>query len=244
MLLDIEHRLTFSYDSFINESWMELRVEPRTLVHQSLNSFFLAVGPPTKVFRYKDWNGNSVHHFGVPDYHEKIEVISRSLVETKPQYPALEYVTDAVPEMHAQGAMSDFVRFGGPVVRSRKLEKLNKLIKVSKDASVGEQLYEVGHFVHGHLEYNTANTDASSTTDDVLGHDSGVCQDFAHLTLALLRLRSIPCRYVNGYLHVQSEDGSPAESHAWVEAFAPSQGWVAYDPTHNQVPVEHHVVVA
>jgi transglutaminase-like putative cysteine protease len=180
----------------------------------------------------------------VPDYHEKIEVISRSLVDTRPQYPALEYVTDPIPLSHAQGAMSDFVRFGGPVVRSRKLEKMEKEIKVSRKASVGEQLDGIGTFVNQRLEYNTAHTDASSTTDDVLGHDSGVCQDFAHLTLALLRLRGIPCRYVNGYLHVERDDDAPSESHAWVEAFAPLHGWVAFDPTLNRVPFEDHVVVA
>lgn len=244
MLLDIEHRLTFAYDSFINESWMELRVEPRTTVHQALNSFFLAVGPPTKVFRFKDWNGNSVHHFGVPDYHEQIEVISRSLVDTRPQYPGLEYVSDPVPSAEAQGPLRDFVQFGGPVIRSKKLEKLAKSLKVSPDASVGEQLYEIGHFVFKHLDYNTEHTNASSTTDDVLKHNTGVCQDYAHLTLGLLRLRGIPCRYVNGYLHVEKEDGSPAESHAWVEAYAPNYGWVAFDPTHDHVPFEHHVVVA
>ncbi|MCB8933019.1 MAG: transglutaminase family protein [Fimbriimonadaceae bacterium] len=243
MLLDIEHRLTFQYDAFISESWMELRVEPRTTQHQSLNSFFLAVGPPTKVFRYKDWNGNSVHHFGVPDYHNLIEVVSRSLVETKPQYPGLEFVTDPIPSAEAQGPLRDFTTFGGPVLRSKALERLAKKIKVPASAPVGEQLHEVGRFVHEHLEYRPGSTNFATTTDEVLTHDSGVCQDFAHLTLALLRLRGLPCRYVSGYLHVQRENDAPAESHAWVEAYAPTYGWVAFDPTHNQVPFEHHVVV-
>lgn len=244
MLLDIEHRLTFSYDAFISESWMELRVEPRTTIHQSLNSFFLAVGPATKVFRYKDWSGNSVHHFGIPDYHDTIEVITRSLVDTRPQYPGLQYITDPAPKTAAQGPLRDFVDFGGPVLRSKALERLAKKIKVSREASIGEQLQEVGEFVHNHLEYRTDSTHYATTTDDILTHDSGVCQDFAHLTLALLRLRGIPCRYVNGYLHVERKDNSPSESHAWIEAYAPSHGWVAFDPTHNMVPFENHVVIA
>lgn len=243
MLLDIEHRLTFRYDAYVSESWMELRVEPRTTVHQTLNSFFLAVGPPTKVFRYRDWNGNSVHHFGVPDYHNQIEVLSRSLVETRPQYPHLPDVDDPMPCAEAQGPLRDFVSFGGPVLRSKALERLARKIKLSSAASVGEQLLGVGEFVYRHLEYRTDSTHVATTTDEVLTHDSGVCQDFAHLTLALLRLRGIPCRYVSGYLHVERKDGAPSESHAWVEAFAPSHGWVAFDPTHGQVPGERHVVV-
>lgn len=243
MLLDLEHRLTFTYDSYISESWMELRVEPRSTIHQALNSFFLAVGPPTKVFRYKDWNGNSVHHFGVPDYHNQIEIISRSLVETRPQYPGLEFVKDPIPEAEARGPLRDFVGFTGPVVRSKALEKLAKTIKVPANAPIGEQLYGIGHFVYEHMEYSTGSTDFLTTTDDVLKHDSGVCQDFAHLTLALLRLRGIPCRYVSGYLHVERDDDTPSQSHAWVEAYAPTHGWIAFDPTHDRVPYEYHVVV-
>ena len=65
--IDIEHRLLFRYDCYINESFMELRVEPPSDSHQTVRSFYLAVGPPTRVSRYPDWNGNAVHHFGITD---------------------------------------------------------------------------------------------------------------------------------------------------------------------------------
>ena len=67
MLVDIEHRLLFRYDAYISESVMELRVEPQSGPHQTVRSFYLAVGPPTQVARHLDWNGNAVHHFGIAE---------------------------------------------------------------------------------------------------------------------------------------------------------------------------------
>ena len=84
MFLEIEHRLSFAYDAFIRESFLELRMQPKTTAHQALSSFVLAVGPPTKISRYRDWNDNTVHHFTIVNYHDRIEVSARSFVNTTP----------------------------------------------------------------------------------------------------------------------------------------------------------------
>src|SRR5260370_34964918 len=95
MRLRVEHRLTFSYDSYISESFLELRVQPKPTAAQTVSSFSLAVGPPTRVFRYRDWNDNLAHHFTVTKFHDRIEVASRSLVETKLLPTSLDAVTEA-----------------------------------------------------------------------------------------------------------------------------------------------------
>ena len=82
MILSVAHRLAFEYDSYISESFLELRVQPKTSGNQTVNSFSLAVGPPTRVYRYADWHENVVHHFNVTRYHSRIEVVSHSLVTT------------------------------------------------------------------------------------------------------------------------------------------------------------------
>jgi transglutaminase-like putative cysteine protease len=84
MFLEIEHRLSLTYDAFIRESFLELRMQPKTTAQQSLSSFALAVGPPTKVSRYRDWNDNVVHHFTIVNFHDRIEVNARSAVNTEP----------------------------------------------------------------------------------------------------------------------------------------------------------------
>ena len=84
MFLEIEHQLSFTYDAYIRESFLELRMQPKTTAHQALSSFVLAVGPPTKISRYRDWNDNTVHHFTIVNYHDRIEVSARSFVNTTP----------------------------------------------------------------------------------------------------------------------------------------------------------------
>lgn len=244
MLLEVEHQLTFEYDSFVNESYTELRVEPRRTPLQTLQSFYLAVGPPTSVWRYVDWNGNFVHHFGIPNYHDRIEVATRSLVETHPTAAALSDAQDALPIAAAAGPLLDFVNFGGPVIRSPELEQLLADAGVPDGAPLGEQIGSLSTFVFEHFDYVQAVSDYRSTTDHLLANRAGVCQDFAHLLIGLLRLRGIPSRYVSGYLYVDSAGDTPSQSHAWVEAWSPTAGWLAVDPTHDQVPDQRYVVVA
>ena len=101
----------------------------------------------------------------------------------------------------------------------------------------------LGQHIHESFEYRKDVTRYDSTTEDFLKICGGVCQDFTHLMLGFLRLRGIPCRYVSGYLHVDRKKREPAQSHAWIELYAPSAGWVPFDPTHNCDVDERYVVV-
>jgi transglutaminase-like putative cysteine protease len=242
-MLRIEHRFAFSYDGYISESFLELRVQPKATAAQTVASFSLAVGPPTRVFRYRDWNDNLAHHFTVTKFHDRIEVASRSLVDTHPGRPALTTVAD-IPSLDGlPWALHDFLQFDGPVRRTPALHEVDQAIGVSRTAPLGEQVAAIGDHLHGEFDYQQHVTRYDSTTDDFLKLRAGVCQDFAHLGLALLRLREIPCRYVSGYVHVERAGRQPSQSHAWIEFYAPSLGWVPFDPTHNVVPDERYVVV-
>jgi transglutaminase-like putative cysteine protease len=240
-VLDVEHRILFEYDGFIREGWMELRVEPRSLAHQTLRSFQLAVGPASPVSRYADWNGNAVHHFGVIDYHNRVEVVARSLVDVHPTKPTLSDLVEAPGR--AEGAFLDFASFRGPVIRSNALVALERELGPPASASLGEQVAALGKLVRERFAYRTDVTHAHSTSDHILEQGGGVCQDFAHLALGLLRLRGVVCRYVSGYLHVERDDGVPSQSHAWVEVHSPSHGWVGFDPTHDCLPDDRYVIV-
>ncbi len=242
MLLRVEHRFTFSYDSFISESFLELRVQPKPTAAQTVGSFSLAVGPPTRVFRYRDWNDNLAHHFTVTKFHDRIEVASRSLVDTHPVVAPLAAVTDTPPR-ELPYALHDFLAFEGPVRLTSALRELNRAITVAKTAPIGEQVAAIGSYLHREFGYEQNVTRYDSTTDDFLKTRAGVCQDFTHLALGLLRLRGIPCRYVSGYLHVERTSPEPAQSHAWIEVHTPSAGWLPFDPTHDALPDERYVVV-
>jgi len=249
MLIQIEHALRFEYDDYIHESFMELRVQPLTTPQQTLRSFYMAVGPPTRVGRYTDWNGNTVHSFGISDFHDRIEVLVRSAVATDPAPIAPDELRGLDAEARAaaeagRGPLLDFATLGGPVQRSPELERLVAELPVDASTSVGEQVVAAGRELFTRFEYRQGVTDYRSTTQHILDEGGGVCQDFAHLMLGVLRLRGIPCRYVSGYLHVETGTDEPSQSHAWIEAYVPGRGWIPYDPTHDLVPDERYVLVA
>ena len=111
------------------------------------------------------------------------------------------------------------------------------------NATLGEQVAAYGRHLKERFAYRKNVTRYDSTTEDFLQLEAGVCQDFTHLMLALLRLRRIPCRYVSGYLHVMPDNDEPAQSHAWVEFYSPEAGWIPFDPTHNRAIDERYVIV-
>ncbi|MGL4553254.1 MAG: transglutaminase-like domain-containing protein, partial [Gemmataceae bacterium] len=99
----------------------------------------------------------------------------------------------------------------------------------------------VCRYIHQNFTYSRHATLASSPIDDVLTHGKGVCQDFTHLMLAILRTFGVPARYVSGYIH---REGKESQSHAWCEAWLPDQGWVGVDPTNDSLVGEPFVKVA
>ena len=243
MHLQIEHRFAFEYDGFISESFVELRVQPKTTPQQTVSSFELAVGPPTGVHRYRDWNDNIAHHFTITKFHDRIEVSTRSLVQTHRTAVPIASL-DACPAGEGLPySLRDFLEFGGPVKLTPALRAALKAVGLSPRAPLGEQVAALGTSIHERFEYRTNVTAYDSTTEDFLDIGAGVCQDFAHLMLGLLRLRQVPCRYVSGYLHVERKKREPSQSHAWVEVYSSTAGWVPFDPTHNRAVDERYVVV-
>src|SRR6185312_12472474 len=101
--------------------------------------------------------------------------------------------------------------------------------------------------LHGAFEYTPGVTDAQSPISVALKAKRGVCQDFAHIMIAIARSWGIPARYVSGYLyHRGSRQDRSADNatHAWVEAYLPSLGWIGFDPTNNILAGERHIRAA
>jgi transglutaminase-like putative cysteine protease len=100
--------------------------------------------------------------------------------------------------------------------------------------------------IYDSFEYQSGVTEVNSPIEVALEQRRGVCQDFAHIMTAIARTWGIPCRYVSGYLyHKGSRDRSAADAtHAWVEAYLPSLGWIGFDPTNNIMAGERHIRAA
>jgi len=243
MRLEIEHAFAFAYDGYISESFLELRVQPKTTTAQTVLGFGLAVGPRTRVYRYVDWNDNVTHHFTITKFHDRIEVKASSVVETRPPAVALGELGPPAAAGDVPYPLMDFLAFDGPVRLTPALRASHGALALPRDAPVGEQVLVMAQALRERFEYQKDVTRYDSTTEDFLNLGRGVCQDFAHLMLGWLRLSHIPCRYVSGYLHVDRKKREPSQSHAWVEFHAPSAGWVAFDPTDARPVDERYVVV-
>lgn len=255
MLLEIEHHMCFTYDRFVRESHMELRIEPRSQVEQTLHEFHLAVGPPTRITRHEDWMGNTIHWFSITDYHKHIELLIQSVVEVH-RLPETSGLDDPInphdpktaqseqPRKTEQIELYDFTLFSGPVIDSPALRAFHSDLNLSDCTTLGSLITELGNGLQSRFTYQQNVTNYASTTEDFLNTGAGVCQDFAHMALGLLRVSGLPCRYVSGYLHVDNQQETPSQSHAWIEVFTPSQGWLAFDPTHNLRPTEYYATVA
>jgi len=127
------------------------------------------------------------------------------------------------------------------------LEKLAAELNLKRSGEPVTLLRELNEALYDKFDYVPNSTNVDSPIDDALRTRQGVCQDFAHIMIALVRQLKIPCRYVSGYLYHGSEDKdrSPAgATHAWVEAYLGEAGWVAFDPTNNLLGSERHVCVA
>jgi transglutaminase-like putative cysteine protease len=127
------------------------------------------------------------------------------------------------------------------------LSQLADEMDVRRKKTPLELLSEISEGIHDKFAYVPNATRVDSPIDHALGERKGVCQDFAHIMIALVRGVGIPCRYVSGYLfHAQDDQSISSEgaSHAWVEAALPGSGWVGFDPTNNLVCQDRHIKVA
>ncbi len=251
MLLSIKHQTDLHYTKYINESAMELRMAPRQEAQQHRLSFKLAIGPASKVKSYFDWLGNSVHAFSINALHNRIHIIATSVVETGKQTPSLDSLPDLWrKDMEYDWALYDFLQFGGPVVDTTMLRELagsilQSVVSNGSSVKVGDLAKVMLAKINDDFVYEKGVTTSASPITEILAHNRGVCQDFTHLMLGLARALSIPARYVSGYLHPdQQKYRGYSQTHAWVEMFIPSAGWVGLDPTNNCIVGENFVKVA
>jgi len=242
MLFEIQHRTELSYAQRISESVMEVRLTPRSDAHQTLRRFNIVVGPDARVSNHVDWQGNTVHQFSIVTFHDRVLIQSSATVATHLQRINLGNVADPMRAPRMSHRLLDFLSFGGPVLRDPRVVALAERIKLHDCARATDAVLRVTEAVRDTLTYQKGVTNSLTTVAEALDHGAGVCQDFTHLALAMMRLVGVPCRYVSGYLH--RSDLPEVETHAWCEAFIPSMGWLGFDPTHGELTGDGHIAVA
>ncbi|MEN9855274.1 MAG: hypothetical protein RLZZ157_400 [Pseudomonadota bacterium] len=254
MRLEITHETRYLYSQPVRESVMELWLQPLTLPLQRLIGFEIITEPRAKMLTYRDWLGNVVYHFDLPAKHSELVIRSRAMVETferpEPLPDRLDYgAWTYLRSEQVKGQYFDMMRPSTFVEGSGHLELFmaeRDLLQLPPDPLTG--LRALNHEIFGAFDYVPGFTAADSPIDAALEFRKGVCQDFAHIMLAVARHWGIPSRYVSGYLARKPDDTQirsvPDASHAWIECLLPEHGWVGFDPTNDMLANDRHVVVA
>lgn len=247
MLLRCTHITDLTYSDLVCESVMELRMAPRQEMDQHRLSFDLAIGPEANVTSYFDWLGNTVHTFTISRFHNRIQIVATSVVETDRPRKEPERFKDRWPFTPEQlpYELFDFLQFGGPVVDCPALRDLAGGIAATPGDSAGELALRLMYLIEERFTYEKGITSSASTITEVLEHGKGVCQDFTHLMIGLARCLGIPARYVSGLVHPDaSRYRGFTQTHAWAELFFPSAGWVGFDPANNCIVGGNFIKVA
>ncbi len=250
MAYSVRHQTTFRYEPAVRESVMEVRMQPRTDFRQRCLSFTLDVQPRATLQVYRDFFGNAVHHFDIPARHECIEIVAQATVDVLPSPILLSEETSEWKELDERVAQGDYWEMLLPSYFAKPTELLEKLateLDLRRRGRALDLLKELNGRLYELFAYAPNTTNVDSPIDEALEARRGVCQDFAHIMIALVRQLKIPSRYVSGYLFHEDKslDRSPTgATHAWLEAYLGEQGWVAFDPTNNRIGCERHVRVA
>lgn len=247
----IRHLTRFRYSQPVSESIMETRMHPRTDASQHCLTFSLSVSPRCRVFTYRDHLGNNVQHFDIPGDHTQLVIVAESVVEQKPEVEIPRVLSpdawDALDDLVSSGDFWEMLLPSAFAAETPALLDLAAKLDVRRRDDPLMLLHELNRRLFEYFEYVPRHTRVDSPIDEAILSGKGVCQDFAHTMIALLRHVRIPARYVSGYLYRSREDhdrSTPDATHAWVEALMPHLGWVGFDPTNNLVAQERHVRAA
>ncbi|MGB5755295.1 MAG: transglutaminase family protein [Acidimicrobiales bacterium] len=249
MRLDIRYRMLFEYDSPVREAHNELRVRPRDLPEQRLLAHRLTSIPASRILSYTDYWGTTIDHLGVVFQHEEFEIVAEAAVETR---------TRQEPETCERALLADqaFRLANFELLRpSPHVSWNDEIADIAMDVvgSTGDAVSAVQATVAATRElltYERNSTSIGIELTELVAGGRGVCQDYAHLNIGLLRAAGIPARYVSGYLFAVDETDiddeahiASVQTHAWVEAGLPGDQWMPVDPTNDQPVGERHVVI-
>ncbi|NJN19689.1 MAG: transglutaminase family protein [Oscillochloris sp.] len=251
MYYSILHKTRFRYSALVSESVTEVRMSPRSEGIQRCLRFVLNTEPHSVPSNYVDCYGNTVHHFDVPAAHRQLMITAETVVVFAEPPPIPQQLdTDAWQRLDTLTMSADHWDFLTPSTFTHPTPLLDQLAREfevrRRDDPLG-LLRELTSRMYATFAYAPQTTRVDSPIDEALEARRGVCQDFAHIMIALVRSLGIPCRYVSGYLFHRREDRDRSEedaSHAWIEALLPDLGWVGFDPTNNLITADRHIRTA
>jgi transglutaminase-like putative cysteine protease len=246
----IRYLTEYSYDAPVSDNLNALRVRPATTSTQRCDEFHTRIEPEARITRHLDYFGTEVIEFGIPAAHDHLTIDVRARVVTSPPPDPPQGSWQSLSSASYIDAAGEFALPWQDQPAIPGLEVLEAALAQSSPLQALERLCEV---IPERFEYRPGVTYVGSSVEDLLAQGAGVCQDFVHISLVLLRRRGIAARYVSGYLWAAHEDSGndslEVDTHAWLEALLPSSNghgepvWVGVDPTNRGLADETHVKI-
>jgi transglutaminase-like putative cysteine protease len=249
-LFKIQHITKYEYDRPVRESANQIKIFPFAHPQQELHSQKLLITGEPSVNLFPDYWGNTVGMFVVNEPHKTLIIDSQLIINVKS-------AGNFNPIMSSK--FNDWEILRGMISSDLKTLDYSKPESIHAKEEITAMIQDLRHnrdtpamfiqrcseYIFDKFEYKKGITNVETTVDEILEYKSGVCQDFAHVLLEMLRSVSIPARYVSGYI-CPNQDGArgAGATHAWVEVYFPSMGWVGIDPTNNLWVSDQHVVLA
>jgi transglutaminase-like putative cysteine protease len=244
--LEIRHATGFRYESDVTASHNEVRLSPLQTDRQWVMEHRVDVTPAARLARFTDYWGTTVHAFDIRRPHRELSVIATTMVDAGPAPTEVERGVSWA-ELSDPDRQDEWCEYLMPTRYTEADDAIAGRAEAVRSASSPTNAVEMADaLVREVLEYRKGLTTVETTAAEALAGGAGVCQDFVHLALSLLRRSGIPCRYVSGYLSPRAGavvgETVEGESHAWLDAWV--GGWLAIDPTNGRAVGPDHVAVA
>jgi transglutaminase-like putative cysteine protease len=244
----IHHVTKYNYITPVRDSANQILLFPINDDYQEVIKHELRISGEPNVDIYKDYYGNEIGSFMNSEPHEELFIDLRTEVVTKSRTPPTDVKPAAEQWLELKKIRTQF-----PYIDFLKQERFPSVNDVTgivdslecNTATPLEAAKKLNDYVYTNFEYIKGITSVETTLNEVWKLKAGVCQDFAHVLLEMLKIINIPARYVSGYI-CPNKKGMRGEgaTHAWVEAYIPFYGWLGVDPTNNCIVDDLHVRLA
>ena len=255
----VTHSTRYNYSENVTLCHNVAHLLPRTTPQQECRISELTISPlPVSVNEWSDIFGNRQASFSIQKPHKELIVTATSEVEVSSSGSLLD---DAFPTAwekvvdYLQNTTdSECINARMYVLESEFIEFSHEIrdyssISFTPGRPILQVVEDLMHRIYKEFDYVPGFSTIATPLDEVLKHRKGVCQDFAHLAIACLRMQGLAARYVSGYLETIPPEGKERlvgadASHAWFSVFVPHQGWIDFDPTNARIPADQHITAA
>ena len=247
MRYEIEHVSRYLYTAPVQRCVMSLCLQPRDDRGQRLLHFAVSTAPPARLNGETDCFGNTKHIINIHQEHDALEITTHSTVETaSPTALPASLGADAWEELRLwRGSFThwDFMHASALARPSAALTAFMDRLDTEPAGDPLAALLRLSDTLYHSFQYVPGITSAVSPIEHILESGRGVCQDYAHVMIAIARSWGVPARYVSGYMYVTHQAPETA-THAWVECRLPGLGWIGFDPTNRSLADERYVRIA